>query len=74
MYEETKEKFNWKGFIIKFLIILAVFVLIIKLLPFASDNTKQLKLKVTWNAASTATISDDVTVTVGESTFVYTQN
>ena len=43
-------------------------------LPFASDNTKQLKLKVTWNAASTATISDDVTVTVGESTFVYTQN
>ena len=43
-------------------------------LPFASDNTKQLKLKVTWNAASTATISDDVTVTVGESTFIYTQN
>ena len=43
-------------------------------LPFASNNTKQLKLKVTWNAASTATISDDVTVTVSESTFVYTQN
>ena len=43
-------------------------------LPFASNNTKKLKLKVTWNAASTATISDDVTVTVGESTFVYTQN
>ncbi len=43
-------------------------------LPFATDNTKQLKLKVTWDAASTATISDDVTVTVGESTFVYTQN
>lgn len=49
MYEETKEKFNWKGFIIKFLIILAVFVLIIKLLPFASDNKGKLSKTFTSN-------------------------
>ena len=33
MYEERKKKFNWKGFIIKLLLLIIVVFLIIKLLP-----------------------------------------
>lgn len=33
MYEETKIKFDWKGFLLKFAIIILVVILVIKLLP-----------------------------------------
>ena len=34
MYEESKSTFNWKGFILKFIIIIIVLVIVINLLPF----------------------------------------
>ena len=36
MYEERKVRFNWKGFLLKLLIVLLILVLIFKLLPFGS--------------------------------------
>ncbi len=38
MYEESKRKFNWIGFILKFILIILVVILVIKLLPFDKDN------------------------------------
>ena len=38
MYEDSKVKFNWKGFLLKLIIVLLVIFLILKLLPF---NTKK---------------------------------
>lgn len=38
MYEETKIKFDWKGFLIKFAILILVVILVIKLLPFERKN------------------------------------
>lgn len=36
MYEERKVKFNWKGFLIKLVVIILVLILVIKLLPLNS--------------------------------------
>ena len=49
MYEETKPKFNWKGFIIKFVIILLILILIIKLLPLTQENSNKLSKTFTSN-------------------------
>lgn len=38
MYEESKRKFNWIGFILKFILIILVVILVIKLLPFDKDD------------------------------------
>ena len=39
----------------------------------SSNNTKALKLVVSWKADSQVTLSGDAVVTVGESTLTYTQ-
>ena len=41
--------------------------------PTKWSNTADYVLTVTWKEDSTVTLSGDVTVSVGESTFVYTQ-
>ena len=38
-----------------------------------SNDSKELKLKLEWPSASTLSVSDDVKVTIGETTFVYEQ-
>src|SRR5574344_218895 len=38
MYEETKIKFDWKGFLIKLIIIILVVLIVIKLLPYNRNN------------------------------------
>ncbi len=38
MYEESKVRFNWKGFLLKLIIILLVLFLVLKLLPFGSKK------------------------------------
>lgn len=51
MYEESKIKFDWKGFLLKFAIIILVVILVIKLVPFQkkekseSFTSNQTKLK-----------------------------
>ena len=40
MYEETKFKFDWKGFLLKFAIIILVVILVIKLMPIKNYNIK----------------------------------
>ena len=37
------------------------------------NNSKELELKLEWPSASTLSVSDDVKVTIGETTFVYEQ-
>lgn len=39
----------------------------------ASSTSESYQLTVTWNNDSTATISDDIVVTIGQSSFVYVQ-
>lgn len=39
MYEEKKSTFNWKSFLLKFIIITLVLVIVIKLLPFDQKKT-----------------------------------
>ena len=41
MYEETKIKFDWKGFLLKFAIIILVVILVIKLLPTKQKNRSE---------------------------------
>lgn len=41
--------------------------------PLNSNDSKELKLKLEWPSASTLSVSDDVKVTIGETTFVYEQ-
>jgi competence protein ComGC len=41
MYEETKVRFDWKGFIIKMIILILVIILIIKLLPLTTKKSNQ---------------------------------
>ncbi len=38
MYEDSKVKFNWKGFILKLIIVLLIVFLVLKLLPFGSKK------------------------------------
>ena len=38
MYEDSKVRFNWKGFILKLIIVLLIIFLILKLLPFGSKK------------------------------------
>ena len=39
-----------------------------------ASGTKAMKLSVTWNSTSTLRISDDITVSIGTTTLVYTQS
>jgi uncharacterized repeat protein (TIGR02543 family) len=74
MYEETKIRFDWKGFLIKFAILIIVIILVIKLLPFErksisneysdSFNSNITKLK---NTALDFFSSDNLPKTLGES-------
>ena len=41
--------------------------------PLNSNDSKELKLKLEWPSASTLSVSDDVKVTIGATTFVYEQ-
>lgn len=41
--------------------------------PLNFNDSKELKLKLEWPSASTLSVSDDVKVTIGETTFVYEQ-
>ena len=41
--------------------------------PLNSNDSKELKLKLEWPSASTLSVSDDVKVTIGTTTFVYEQ-
>lgn len=41
MYEENKFKFDWKGFLLKFAIIILVVILVIKLMPIKSKNKSE---------------------------------
>ena len=45
MYEETKIKFDWKGFLLKFAIIILLFILVIKLLPFENKRVQSENFK-----------------------------
>lgn len=46
MYEDSKVRFNWKGFLLKLIIILLVLFLILKLLPFGSKKESNGHTKV----------------------------
>ena len=41
--------------------------------PLNSNDSKELKLKLEWPSASTLSVSDDVKVTIGTTTFLYQQ-
>ena len=45
MYEETKIKFDWKGFLLKFAILILLLILIIKLLPFENKRVQSESFK-----------------------------
>lgn len=49
MYEETKKEINWKSVIIKFLIIVLIFVLLIIFLPLATKDSSKLSKTFTSN-------------------------
>lgn len=60
MYEESKVKFNWKGFFLKLIIVLLIIFLIIKLLPLNSKKESNGHTKIfNDNFASMKTVGND---------------
>src|SRR5574344_869790 len=74
MYEEKKIRFDWKGFLIKFALLILVVILVIKLLPFNKNTDTKAKsesfisnLNKLKNTANDFFAGENLPQTVGES-------